>query len=83
MYVPGCASVTHVHVRHAALENALVNRTLPYGSTSRHTEMPLLVQVCMSKKKRSPATAVNRYRSVSLAGLRLPLTGVPGVSGDA
>ena len=35
------------------------------------------------QKNSSPAEALKRYRSVSLAGVRLPLTGVPGTSGVA
>src|SRR5437588_12219854 len=65
------------------LVKMVANTRLPYGSISRHREPPGLVRADTSKKKRSPAAAVKRYRSVSLAGARVPLTGVPGVSAVA
>jgi hypothetical protein len=36
-----------------------------------------------SKKNRSPATALKRYKSFSLAGLSVPVTALPGVMGAA
>src|SRR5262245_20206001 len=83
VYVPGCASVSTSTSDPTGLLNELVNRTLPYGSISRQRALAVAEPATTSKKKRSPAAAVKRYRSVSVAGLRLPLTGVPGVKATA
>src|SRR5690349_4626960 len=83
VYVPDCGSVCTSTSEEVVLLNVLLKTTLLYGSTNRQIALAAPVRDTTSKKKRSPAEALKRYRSVSLAGFRLPLTGVPGVSGVA
>src|SRR5215470_4342025 len=59
------------------------NTTLLNGSSSRHRALPAPLRACTSKNRSSPAVPTNLNRSVSLAGVRSPLTGSPGVSACA
>src|SRR5262245_9255632 len=83
VYVPGCASVSASTSDDVVLLKELLNTTLSYGSISRQVAAAVPARAVTSKKKRSPAAAVKRYRSVSLPGLSAPLTGFPGTRGVA